>query len=133
MNRLKNTKKTSRTLEITEYTDTRHRFYSKDYRKDHQEDRWQRNIHRYYRNNDRNCSKHRKDDYSNYNYIRQYIQSSNISLKESSESNDFRPKYTGNNWTMQARNTRIYSVGIRKHIQEELGYVLEKVQHFIQN
>ena len=34
---------------------------------------------------------------------------------------------------MQARNTRIYSAGIRKHIQEELGYVLEKVQCFIQN
>ena len=35
MNKLKNTKKTSRTLEITEYTDTRHQFYSKDYRKDY--------------------------------------------------------------------------------------------------
>ena len=34
---------------------------------------------------------------------------------------------------MQARNTRIYSAGIRKCIQEELEYVLEKVQCFIQN
>ena len=80
-----------------------------------------------------NHSKYRKDSYINYNHIKQHIQSSSISLKESSESNDFRPKYTGNNWTTQARNTRIYSAGIRKRIQEELGYVLEKVQRFIRN